>query len=1016
MKTKLNGILTLLLALVVQVAFAQQTVSGTVTDPDGLPILGATILVKDTQVFATTDFDGKYTIEASPEQSLVVSFTGYDSKTVLVGSQSIINVQLSTVLDEVVIISDGYRDIKPRTSAIASTTTTSETIENRPNASLVQRLQGQVPGLAIQTASGQPGANSFVRLRGQSSINGNSEPLFVIDGIPVDEDDFRSLNPNDIESLTTLRDASATAIYGNRGANGVIVITTRTAKFEQPLEVSYSAQTGFSIINEDNYDRYGAKGYLRLENRRGVGTGAGLTPAEIDNFNNPSSTWVDEFFRTGITNSHNLSLSAGGQNTKVFTSLNYTDQEGILKRSDLQRFNLRNNVSGRTKDNKLNYSTNLTIGYSKNNTPNNLGTSLIFFDPAWGAYNGLPYLDPADYDPAALVGINAFNVQSAPYVLMDNNIFAGRRIDQLKIVGGISASYKITPELTANYQAGLDYSNDVLLSYEDPRSALSRVRTTLDARVVDGNQTESYTRDFRFNSKANLTYNNVFGETGNQHSVTAAAYIEYIKAHLKTFNYTAEGLDPRTFAPGDGSSYIGDNANDDFFVPVVGSGKNQLGLFSYFGTLDYNYNEKYGVSGTIRRDASSRFSEENKWGTFWSAAAFWNIDSEGFMSSLKESRTVDVLKLRVSHGSIGNDRVAGGYYGGLNTSRNLFATGQGYSDNQTFVLGQIGVNLFWETITTSNIGIDFSLFYSRLRGSVELYNKESEDLFLPNQISAVNNGLNSQNSNFGNMVNKGVELELRYDLLRDDRDPNKVNLEFFGNVSYNQNEVTEINAEGGIVDNTNSVIEEGRPLNEFFVIPYVGVNPSNGQALYLDINGNVTENPTNDDRRATGGNDIPSWQGGFGFDISYKNFFLSNQWSFITGIERFDFDLSSLYDPQSIGNTQLSSDLDRAWTPTNRITDIPSLSASNLNAFTATSDRFLYDSSFLRLRFLQFGYNFPDTVLDDLFISKARIWVSGENLATFTKWRGFDPESSNGSSQTDYPTPSIFSVGLDLTF
>lgn len=1026
MKTKFKGILTLFMALVVQLAFAQQTYTGQVTDPNGEPALGVLVQIKDTNIGVQTDFDGNYSIQANPGDILVFSSIEFQTQEKILTEESVNNITMQTnLLDAVTVtvISDGIRDIQRKTATVAASILGDENIGNRSSASLASRLQGQIPGVSVQASTGQPGANSFIRLRGQSSISGNSEPLFVIDGIPVNEDEFRTLNPNDVASVTTLRDAAGTAIYGNRGANGVIVIKTKQAKFEQPLTVSYSGQSGFSFITNDDYNRYDAQGYLRLENARGVelgrniGLGSTLTNAEIDNFESPSNTWVEEFFRTGITNSQNLSFSSGGSNTRVFTSVNFTRQEGVLQNSDLQRFNLRNNFNGKSQNDKLSYGVSTTLGYSKNNTPGAIGTSFIFFNPVWGAFNGLPYLDPADYDPEVLVGDEIFNSpQNAPYVLIDNLRFAGRRIDQFKMVTGANVAYKITPELTAKYELGADYGTTVLLDYEDPRSALSRRRLTLDARIGDGNQVESFTRDFRFNSKASLTYNKTFGDEENRHNVTGAIYTEYIKGHLKSFRQTARGLDPRTFSPGDGSSFIGDTNDDDFLVPTIGSSKNQTGLFSYFATADYNYNERYGFSGTLRRDASSRFTADNKWGTFWSVAGFWNIDEESFMKSLKDSRTIDALKLRVSHGSIGNDRILNGYYDGINLTRSLFTTGTGYNNQQTFIQAQIAnPNLRWETITTTNVGVDFQLFERRLRGSIDLYNKKSIDLFTSNPISAVNNGIFAIASNLGDMVNRGIELNTRYDLLKDLGDTDKVNLTLFGNISYNENEVTRLNATNGLVDNTNSVIQEGKPLNEFFLIPYLGVNPANGQALYLDINGNPTENPTNDDRRLTGSNTIPDFQGGFGFSLSYKNFFFENQWSFITGIQRFDFNLADLYDPTSIGNTQLSSDLNRAWTPTNRVTDIPSLEATNL-AFTSTSDRFLFDSSFLRLRYLQLGYNFPRKLLDTVSLKNARVYVSGENVLTFSKWRGFDPESSSGSSQTNYPTPSIYSFGIDLTF
>ncbi|WOI21711.1 SusC/RagA family TonB-linked outer membrane protein [Nonlabens ulvanivorans] len=1004
MKTKLNGILTLFLALVVQFAIAQ-TVTGKVTDASGEAVLGATVLVKGSSNATTTDFDGNYSINAKSTDILVISFAGYTPAEFLVGTQSVLNVILEESLEVVVI--EGYRTVSKKTSNVAANTITSEQIENRPNASFIQRIQGQIPGLNIQTATGQPGGNSLVQLRGPSSINGNTEPLFIIDGVPVDEDNFRSLNPNDIDTFTTLKDAAATAVFGNRGANGVIVITTKSGSYNSPLEISYSSSVGFSQILDNDYNLYNSQDYLRLEQRRGTGLGNTLTDAEINAFN-VNTDWSDTFYRTGVVNNQNLSFRQGGKNLSSFTSLSYTEQEGTLVASKLQRFTLRSNISGKSDNGKFRYNTRFTTGYSQNETPGSLGSGSVFFNYAFGAFNALPYLDPADYDPAALTGINAFNIQASPFVLMDNIRFAGSKVDEVKIVGGADFSYDIAKNLTANYAVGLDYTQTNSVSYEDPRAALSRVRATLDARTVDGNQSEAFSRDARFNSRANLNYVNNFGEN-KEHTVTAAAYVEYVKAHLKSFNYRAEGLDPRTFSPGDGSSYIGDNANDDFFVPTVGSGKNEVGLFSYFAQADYDYNKKYGVSATLRRDSSSRFTDENKWGTFWSAAVRWNLDQEDFLAE----SDINTLKLRASYGSIGNDRITGGYYGSLSNTRTLFATGQGYSDNQTFVLGSLGdTSLRWETIKTANIGIEYGVWGSRLRGTLDFYIKRTEDLFINRNVSAITSTF-ANPANLGDLENKGVELSATYDVIKAKKQGD-FNATVFANVAYNVNEITSLSVPDGIIDNGNTAIAEGQSLNEYFVIPYVGVNPANGNALFRDINGDITENPTDDDRRYTGTDATPDAQGGFGFSLSYKNFFFENQWSFATGIDRFDFDLAGYLDPQDVGITQLSSDLERAWTPTNRITDVPSLDATNLNV--PNNDRFLQEADFLRLRFVQLGYSLPKIATDAIGMNSARVYVSAENLLTFSKWRGNDPERPDGATQYDFPTPKIFNLGLDISF
>ncbi|ALM20468.1 hypothetical protein AAT17_04060 [Nonlabens sp. MIC269] len=1015
MKTKFKGILTLLLALVAQVAFAQQTVTGTVSDADG-PVGGATVSIKGSNTFASTNFDGEYSIQANPEDVLVFSYVGYDAKEETVGNRTVIDVTLSSALEEVVV--QAYRTSSTKRSNIAANVITAKQIQDRPNASAIQRLQGQVPGLIIQTASGQPGANSTIQLRGVSSINGNTEPLIIIDGIPVDEDAFRTINPLDIESQTVLKDAAATAIYGNRGANGVIIIKTKGGAYNQELQVSYTGQTRITELIDTEYDLFNSRDYLRLENERGIGLGATLTDAEINAYA-VNTDWSDTFYRTGFSQLHNLSLRSGGKNLNQFTSVNYTYEEGSLQASDLQRFTVRNNLNIKSDNDRFNLATSLQVGYSKNNSQSEPETrnNAIYFNSIYNSNFGLPYFDPNNYDTRIEEWVGSLQARLSPYVTLDNILFNGNREDEMKIIAGANSSYKISDNWTARYNIGVDYRQQTFLRYADPNSALARVRASfIGPGEVEGFQTESFFNDFRFNSTASIGYKKTFGaneDGSNGHTILANGYVEYVKAHFKSFGFSQTGLDPRTFSPGnDGGAFIGDNEDNDEFVPTVNSGKGSTGLFSYFAEFDYDYADKYGFGATIRRDASSRFSGDNKWGTFWSVAGRWNISEEAFM---KDVNWVNSLKLRASYGSVGNDRIASTYYGALNNTRTLFTTGLSYADNQTFVRSQLGnADLRWESVNTANLGLDYELFNRRLRGTLDFYNRKTTDLFSPRSVSTLVIASGTQQANIGDLVNRGIELGARYDLIIP-KSNKGFDLDIFANVSYNENEVTSIDAPDGIIDNGSSVIQEGAQLNEYFVVPYLGVNPANGNLLFLDANGNPTEAPTLDDRRLTGTDTVPDFQGGFGFEMNYNNFFFETQFSFMTGLQRFDFNQRDYYDINNLGQTQLSSDLTRSWTPTNRVTDMPSLAATNI-ATGPLSDRFLIDSDFLRVRFMQLGYNFDEAALDKIFLDSARIYVNAENLVTWTKWLGSDPESTRLSEYNRYPTPRIFSVGIDLQF
>ncbi|GAA4961913.1 SusC/RagA family TonB-linked outer membrane protein [Algibacter aquimarinus] len=652
MKTKFSGILTLLLAFVVQLTFAQEkTISGTVSDDSGLPLPGATVLVKGTSSGTSSDFDGKYSIRANQGATLVFSFVGYSTVEMVIGSSSTINATLTedaASLEEVVVT--GYATVAKKKSNIAASRITSETIENRPNASFVQTLTGQVAGLDIATNSGQPGANSTIELRGANSINGNTEPLFLMDGIPINEDNFRSLNPNEIESVTVLKDAGATAIYGSRGANGVVVIKTKRGKKGSGLQINYTGITSLSNLqysNERGYNLFeNSQDILTFERNVGIGRGAGdglgplfpatnvpLTDAEIAA--SPTTDWLDFFLGTARTQNHTLTFSTGSENASSFTSLGYFAQEGLLRGSNLQRFNLRNNVSGTTKNQKLNYTTSISLNYSKDDEPTSIGTNGVNQNPLFGAFSSLPYLTPQD-NPGGPTLAQSFIVGYAPFYNIDKLATSVALEEEMKLIAGFSASYRLTDDLTASINAGVDYEHITFLDFQDPVSRNQLRFNTL----VDGFQDQQTTRRFSFQNTTSINYNKTIGK----HTFGAGAYLEYFKAHFRTFGFDANGLNPKTLFPGDGSGFIPDGPDNDALVDQINANILNAGLLSYFGTLNYDFDAKYGVSLTLRRDASYRFASTNRWGTFGSIAAFWNIADENFMSNT----AFNSLKLRGS--------------------------------------------------------------------------------------------------------------------------------------------------------------------------------------------------------------------------------------------------------------------------------------------------------------------------------------------------------------------------------
>ena len=1001
MKSKLTWMLTPLLALIMSFSFAQEkTITGNVTDQSGLPLPGVSVVVMGTTSGTQTDFDGNYSIKANAGQKLKFTYLGQKAVERTITSANSINVQMeedAQALGEVVV--QGYRTSTKEKSSIASVTISAQTIENRPNASFVQTLSGQVAGLNITTSSGQPGAASNINLRGVTSINGNTQPLFIIDNAPVDESNFRSLNPQDIASISVLKDAGATAIYGNRGANGVVIIKTRQGSYNSGLKVNYTGIQSFGTLQGNDYNLMDSQQLLNLQRERGVGRGDGLTDAEINAYT--TTDWAKFFFRTGLTQNHTLSLSSGGEDSSQFTSFGYYDQAGILKNSGLKRFNIRNNTTGKSSNDKFNYSTNLSINYSTSDEPNSIGTGGINQNYVLGAYQSVPFISPDDYTTGAAL-LSPLSFTNTPLFLMDKLRTYTRVEEEVKLIGSLTAGYKLTDELGINMTASADYTNEIRTT-STASDSFNALLFGGAGNPTAGDQQQQTSRTFTFNQVTSLNYGNVWGK----HTLDAGVYMEYFKAHFRSFGYDANGLDPKTFSPGDGSGFVDDLGTNDVFIDIANANILNAGLFSYFTSADYDFDSKYGLSATIRRDASYRFAGSNRWATFYSVAGRWNISNEAFM----DNSIFNVLKLRGSYGTAGNQNINGtGYFASPDLTENFFATGGGYANFNSLFLSQIGnTTLRWETVTQANVGVDFELASSRLRGSLDGYIKTTTDLFQSKPVSAINS-VTSLNANVGTLKNTGVDLTLNYDLIRPKtNDGFSLSLSALGN--YNKQELGDLPSEDGELQGTG---RNGGKLFEYFTLRYAGVNPANGNLLFLTADGDVTENPNADtDRVWLDKNIYPDFNGSFGFKLDYKGFFLETNWTYTIGVDRFDNDLAGFQNPDNIDQFTKSTDILRAWTPDNRVTDIPAFDAFNRNSFG--SDRYLRNADYVRLRFASIGYNFPKRFLEGTGFTNLRIFGNGENLFTFSEWRGFDPEALSNTSRI-YPTQRTLSVGFELGF
>jgi TonB-linked SusC/RagA family outer membrane protein len=999
-----------------------------------MPLPGVSILVKGTSTGAQTDIDGKFSIKASVGQVLQFSYIGFTSQSITVGASNTVNVVMAESgaigLGEVVVISEGYNRTKTRANSnTAQTTISSETIENRANVSVLASLQGQSPGLTIISSSGSPGSAKFDGfIRGASSINGNTDPLLVIDGIPSTSNQFRNLNQNEIESVTVLRDGAGTSIYGNKGANGVILITTKNAKFEQGVKFTFDTLTGFNTLPENDYNMANAKQALSIERLagRGFGSTGGLNPGvpltdlEIANFA-VDTDWLGEFYNIDISTQHTLGITVGGKNISSYTSIGYFEQGGLVPNTDFQRFTFRNNIKGKSENNRFNYDTQLAVGYSIRNqllqeTNDGVNNNTIQ-NPLHGGLMGLPYLPSTPYATGdallAAIGTN-FSGSNDTYVLQDNLRVGSlnNTFTEKTLVANVGASFKLTPTITVGNRTGVDFKQYGALTGRGPKSYLALVVARNQGAEFGGNEAQSTFNDLTFTNILNASYNKVFNE---KHDLSIGTFLEYTKVHYVGHSANQNGLNRLNYAPGAGTGFVGFNpGTPNLYISTVGASKITGGTLSAFGTVDYDYNSKYGFSGVLRRDGTYRFTDENLWGTFWSVSGRWNIDKEDFM----EGSAFDLLKLRASYGTNGNQNISAANYGfpslltSTNITRELIGQGTGYNNTPGSLLyGQFAnTPVGWEQVAQANVGIDAIAFNNKLEVNLDVYRKTTTNLFnsLPNSAT-VGNGFAIQGNN-GTLVNQGVELSVKYNVVRTE----DLRISVFANGSWNDNKITELAAtnQSGV----SNLIQPGNILREWNLIPYVGVNQANGNLLYLDANNNLTETPDPArDRRATGKSNIPVYQGGFGFNAEYKGFYANALFSYMLDVWRIDNQFRWASNPAFIGGENVTADFLNQWTSTNTGSNVPSLQATNNDVFL-DSDRFLYDSSFLRLKNVNIGYNVPAKMLERTVLSNVRFFVQGENLLTWTKWRGFDPEAINALSVTNFPNPRTITFGTSIGF
>jgi TonB-linked SusC/RagA family outer membrane protein len=1014
------------------VLLAQRTVTGKVTDDKGNPISSASVQVKGTNIGTATQADGSYTLNVpASAKELEVSYVGLASQTIVLRSgTSFYSVSLlpSIVnnLDEVVVT--GFNRAKKSDYAGAASKVVEKEIRNVPMGSFDQVLQGRVPGLVVLSGDGQPGAAAGVLLRGPTSINGGSSPLYVVDGIPVEAGVFQGINPNDFASVDVLKDATAAALYGSRGASGVIVATTKRGNAGK-MKMSISSQYGIKTKPDFRYDIMSTAELLKAQedigkvlpsstmdewgnfptlpgwqysadnpNKMVNGVLVPKTAADftfgnnqLDSLRRIDVNWQDEFYRNGTFSNNEVSFSGGTGKTRLYTNLGYYNEQGINKPSDMKRISLRTNLD--YADDKLAFALSSSIGYTRRNFQSNeLNSFATFVNPFFVPLVTPPYITPRL--PNGKYNVGNGIIYSAPTQL-DKTFYDKVYNDQLKGILSLSLNYNFSQSLYAGAVTGVDFRETQNTIYNDPR--VYDTYTNTNVRTSSGSISEGLNRFLQVNARGYAGYKKTIKD---DHDIDVTVYGEFIRYFAKTIAGTAYGIDYRT--PNTLAGVTAGNAANQLFQSVTGA-KSRSVIESVMGTLRYSFRNKYTLTGSYRYDGTSKLPEANRMQGFYAVGAIWNVSQENFLAG---NRLINVLRLKFSYGQSANaENFPYGDFGYLPL----------YNTNTNLISGNIGIvpstpgnpDAQWEYTNTANLGIEFELWKNRIYGDVQLYNKVTNNLFASLSLSATAGAFGSVDVNAGSMYNRGVEYNVNVALVRSKNLTWIIN----ANGAYNKNEITSL---GNVTSFTlgTSLVSVGKPLGSHYEVKWAGVDAGTGAPLYYTKDGKVTDVYSPDNRVQDFGTSIPPITGGFGTDVTYKGFQLSAFFSYAAKTYRannVDFFLENPNFLQQGINQAKSLDF---W---QKPGDVASTQSPLYQ--TQFSSKLIQDASFLRLRNVTLSYNFSPPVLEKLkYISNIRLYLLSQNLFTWSKWKGLDPENDSNLSISEYPNPRAFTAGIDITF
>lgn len=984
-----------------------KTVTGTVTDVSGEPIIGANIRIKGTTTGTITDIDGNFSIEAEPQSVIEVSYIGYLTQETVINNQKSIRFLLkedTKTLDEVVVIGYGVQKKADLTGSVANINT--EKLNTQSNANIGQALQGKIAGVDIVSQGGAPGSGTRIMVRGIGTLN-NASPLYIVDGMYMNSIDH--INPNDIASIDVLKDASSAAIYGSRAANGVIIVTTKEgSNTEGKPIIDLSVNLGISTASKF-LDMLDAKGWAEVTTIARQAIGKPALDMATDLANKPDNDWQDIMFRPALMQNYNLSVKGGGKYSTYYTGLGYFNQDGIVKGTNYQRYNIQSKND--YKRGMFSAGTNLIISFSHDKPLHQelrggmIGTIL----------QSVPTLEKYDDTREGGYGGTYGDVVNIPHPLaiIDDNIM-DRYNENVKIFANLYAQIELFKGLKYKLNLTPDFS------FERYKNYLNKYDFGLATNSIT-QLTERQRRRRNILVENLLTFDRTFGE----HKISALAGYTYQDSRFRHIQAYGEGL-PQGLEEIDAATTNRSNEGNSW----------RSVLTSILGRVFYSYQNKYLFTATIRRDGSSKFGKNNRYGYFPSFSLGWNVAEEKFMENV---HWLDQLKLRGGYGVLGNQEIDNYQYSSTITTGINYPDGNGGLLQGAFPKNFANPDIKWEETAMTNVGIDFMAFNNRLSLTADYYVKNTKDILLTVPIPISSGGANDPIRNAGKIRNNGFEFNLGW---MDQPNPDiSYGINLIG--SFNKNKVIAMGSESGSIKGgstnqniTTSETKAGYPIGGYWLISTAGyfnsqeevdayakdgkkIQPAAepGDIKFVDAN---NDGVINDDDRVFQGSPFPDFTFALNGNMRYKNFDLSIGLQGVLGNKIYNATRQTLEDVTK-GSNFLASCLDY-WTPENKNASHPRLTWDDPNRNTrAESDRYLENGSYLRLRSVQLGYTFPQTWFKGA-IQHARVYINAENLFTITSYSGYSPDVNadnanyRGFDNFIYPTNRTFMLGLNVTF